>query len=133
MRLIIHYVGDVHQPLHATSRVDHEYPKGDFGGNTVKLPAKDGVTNLHALWDSVSYEYSGYAKLPFTDSDWDLNGKRAQDLVSKHPLSSLKADVPILTHNNGLMKAWLFLNPSYTRELTLEKQFHQLMFQRLKA
>ena len=93
MRLIIHYVGDVHQPLHATSRVDHEYPKGDFGGNTVKLPTKDGVNNLHALWDSVSYEYSGYAKLPFTDSDWDLNGKRAQSLVTKHPLSSLKADV----------------------------------------
>ena len=93
MRLIIHYVGDVHQPLHATSRVDHEYPKGDFGGNTVKLPAKDGVTNLHALWDSVSYEFSGYPNLPFSDSDWDLNGKRAQELVSKHPLSSLKADV----------------------------------------
>lgn len=41
MRLLIHYVGDVHQPLHATARVDHEYPRGDFGGNTVHLPNKD--------------------------------------------------------------------------------------------
>lgn len=90
---MIHYVGDIHQPLHATSRVDHEYPKGDFGGNTVHLPAKDGVTNLHALWDSVGYEFSGYAKLPFTDSDWALNGKRAEDLVQRHPLSSIKVDV----------------------------------------
>jgi len=93
MRLLIHYVGDIHQPLHATSRVDHEYPKGDFGGNTVHLPSKDGVTNLHALWDSVGYEFSGYAKLPFTDSAWDLNGKRAADLVQRHPLSSIKVDV----------------------------------------
>jgi len=90
---LIHYVGDIHQPLHATSRVDHEYPKGDFGGNTVHLPQKDGVANLHALWDSVSYEFSGYAKLPFSDSDWALNGKRASDLVQRHPLSSLKVDV----------------------------------------
>jgi len=37
MRLLIHYCGDIHQPLHATSRVDHEYPKGDFGGNTFKI------------------------------------------------------------------------------------------------
>ena len=93
MRLLIHYVGDIHQPLHAESRVDHEYPKGDFGGNTVKIPAKDGVNNLHAVWDSVAYEFSGYAKLPFTDSAWELNGKRAKALVTKHPVSSLKYDV----------------------------------------
>ena len=29
LRLIIHYVGDIHQPLHATARVDKEYEKGD--------------------------------------------------------------------------------------------------------
>merc|ERR1719336_1038579 len=27
LRLIIHYVGDIHQPLHATSGVNDEYPK----------------------------------------------------------------------------------------------------------
>jgi len=93
MRLLIHYVGDIHQPLHATSRVDHEYPKGDFGGNTVHLPAKDGVNELHALWDSVGYEFSGYAHLPYTADTWALNGQRAADLVKRHPLSSLTADV----------------------------------------
>ena len=25
MRLLLHYVGDIHQPLHATSRVNHDY------------------------------------------------------------------------------------------------------------
>ena len=29
LRLIIHYVGDIHQPLHATAEVNEEYPKGD--------------------------------------------------------------------------------------------------------
>ena len=55
MRLILHYVGDIHQPLHATSRVNHEYPQGDRGGNSVPLPSVDGAKNLHSVWDSVVY------------------------------------------------------------------------------
>jgi hypothetical protein len=35
LRLLIHFIGDIHQPLHATSRVDSSYPKGDAGGNFV--------------------------------------------------------------------------------------------------
>lgn len=84
MRLLIHYVGDIHQPLHATARVDHEYPKGDFGGNFVHLPTKDGVKNLHAAWDSVAYEFSGYSNLPFSQQGWDTNGARAKVLMSNH-------------------------------------------------
>ena len=63
MRLLIHYVGDIHQPLHATSRVDNQYRQGDRGGNSFPLPIKDGVKNLHSLWDSVLYEFTGYETL----------------------------------------------------------------------
>jgi hypothetical protein len=63
MRLMLHYAGDIHQPLHATSRVDSNYPKGDRGGNSFPVAPKDGVKNLHALWDSIIYEFVGYPKL----------------------------------------------------------------------
>lgn len=63
LRLLIHYVGDLHQPLHAVSEVDHSYPKGDSGGNDHKIPSEDGVANLHQVWDSVIYNYLGYADL----------------------------------------------------------------------
>ena len=55
LRLLIHYVGDIHQPLHATSRVDSKYPKGDAGGNFFHVPQKGDVKNLHSVWDSVVY------------------------------------------------------------------------------
>ena len=55
MRLLLHYAGDVHQPLHATARVDSDYPSGDRGGNDFKIPSVDGAKNLHAAWDSVLY------------------------------------------------------------------------------
>lgn len=90
MRLLIHYVGDIHQPLHATSRVDHNYPEGDRGGNSFPLQVRDGVKNLHALWDSVSYEFSGYSHLPFSAADWSKNGQDAATLVQKYSLSQLK-------------------------------------------
>ncbi|HEY2685240.1 MAG TPA: S1/P1 nuclease [Steroidobacteraceae bacterium] len=46
LKFLIHFVGDLHQPLHAAD--DH-----DRGGNCVTLsPSPDGeVANLHAYWD----------------------------------------------------------------------------------
>ena len=49
-----HLVGDVHQPLHATSRFTRDLPDGDAGGNSVMLCAKLGCREeLHGFWDSV--------------------------------------------------------------------------------
>src|ERR1051325_10311431 len=47
---VLHLVGDIHQPLHASSRVTpaEPLPKGDEGGNTFHL---DDKRNLHAYWD----------------------------------------------------------------------------------
>jgi hypothetical protein len=48
-----HLVGDVHQPLHATSRFTKNFPNGDAGGNDVAFcvtPCKD---ELHAFWDAL--------------------------------------------------------------------------------
>ena len=55
LRLIIHYLGDIHQPLHTVAEVDSEYPKGDEGGNLEKVPSDEGVENLHGIWDSIVY------------------------------------------------------------------------------
>ena len=64
LRLVIHYVGDIHQPLHAVAGVSDEYPKGDRGGNSEWIdPSVDGVGNLHQVWDSVIYSYIGYETL----------------------------------------------------------------------
>lgn len=63
LRLLIHYIGDIHQPLHASARVNSKYPKGDAGGNFVNLPPKDGAKNLHSVWDSVLYEFAGTPRL----------------------------------------------------------------------
>ena len=81
-------MGDIHQPLHAVSEVDDKFPEGDRGGNDEWIPNVSGVGNLHALWDSVIYEYTGYPDLPLSDSDWDSYTKTASDLASSYPIKS---------------------------------------------
>jgi hypothetical protein len=49
---LLHLVGDIHQPLHGTTRVTQEDPQGDAGGNKVKLLG-DASSNLHSYWDDL--------------------------------------------------------------------------------
>jgi hypothetical protein len=51
LRLIIHFVGDIHQPLHCSTRVDSAHPEGDRGGNLVSIKVGTKKTNLHSYWD----------------------------------------------------------------------------------
>jgi hypothetical protein len=51
MTWLLHLVGDVHQPLHASTRVASADPDGDAGGNFVKLDC--AKCNLHAFWDDL--------------------------------------------------------------------------------
>jgi hypothetical protein len=45
LRFLVHFVGDIHQPLHAIS-------DADLGGNCEHLePPVETAPNLHALWD----------------------------------------------------------------------------------
>jgi hypothetical protein len=50
---LLHLVGDVHQPLHCTSRFDRDQPNGDRGGNLVALCARPCRSELHALRDDI--------------------------------------------------------------------------------
>jgi hypothetical protein len=49
---LLHLLGDIHQPLHAATRVTQSDPKGDAGGNKVKLLG-DAASNLHSYWDDL--------------------------------------------------------------------------------
>lgn len=46
LAFVVHFVADVHQPLHASSG-------DDFGGNDYQVRWHDRGTNLHRVWDSL--------------------------------------------------------------------------------
>jgi hypothetical protein len=57
LRLLIHFVGDAHQPLHAGYRED-------LGGNKVKVNWFNTPTNLHAVWDEslINFQQLSYTE-----------------------------------------------------------------------
>ena len=44
-------MGDLHQPLHAASWYNKDFPDGDRGGNSEVVNTPGGVLRLHAFWD----------------------------------------------------------------------------------
>jgi S1/P1 nuclease len=51
LRFVIHFVGDIHQPLHCSTKVDSAHPKGDQGGNLLHIMVGGQDTKLHSYWD----------------------------------------------------------------------------------
>lgn len=49
LKFLIHFVGDLHQPLHASYERDR-------GGNDIKVEANGVPMNLHSFWDAGSVE-----------------------------------------------------------------------------
>jgi len=52
LRVLIHLVGDIHQPLHCVARFTRDQPRGDRGGNLFLLSGE--IENLHFYWDSLA-------------------------------------------------------------------------------
>ncbi|MBI3785062.1 MAG: S1/P1 nuclease [Deltaproteobacteria bacterium] len=52
---LLHLIGDVHQPLHAATRVSKIDTAGDNGGNSVKVTCSTctSTMKLHAFWDGL--------------------------------------------------------------------------------
>ena len=77
IRLLIHYIGDIHQPLHMAALVDERFPAGDKGGNSYLLKNHYSSPELHAVWDHVVYEFHTTLHVPLSDADWATQGDQA--------------------------------------------------------
>lgn len=92
LRYLIHFVGDIHQPLHASTAVSAQYPGGDAGGNDFVISGYGG--ELHALWDQGGgFVSAGLSRPLSTTSKTTLSNKVAQ----------VEADYPY-TANPGVIE-----------------------------
>jgi len=79
LRLLIHIVGDIHQPLHVGQLEDR-------GGNTMKVLWFGEATNLHSVWDEKIIESQ---KLSYTEYTNAINHTSSKERLEwqKQPLS----------------------------------------------
>lgn len=81
---LIHFYGDIHQPLHVTELFSPTYPQGDRGGNDISVTIDGQTTNLHDIWDSICWEYSGDINRPLDSQGQQTIQTLAQRLISSY-------------------------------------------------
>lgn len=80
LRMLVHLVGDLHQPLHVGTGEDR-------GGNDVKVFYFNQPTNLHSVWDSQIIEGKS---LSYTELAEHLNRRSTKSLVKKYQNAQLE-------------------------------------------
>ena len=96
---LVHFVGDIHQPLHCAEFYSKKLPDGDRGGNNYKIYFKeengDVLNNLHGLWDSALKLY------PNKNFPYNVNAPKDIDMLMKlimddYPKNYFKSELKVL-------------------------------------
>ena len=86
LRILLHVTGDLHQPMHAVTRVSSQYPLGDRGGNLFRLNTNPVAKNLHSYWDS------GAGLFLLDKQQYSQLTKMAADIEKKWPCDLVVID-----------------------------------------
>lgn len=99
LRYLLHLVGDLHQPLHATARISEQTPDGDRGGNDYRILPPPGwdpaPRSLHFLWDMAGMLYPYYNR-PLSEGDRNAFRIRVDQTLKLHPEASFGASLEVL-------------------------------------
>lgn len=80
LKMLIHMVEDIHQPLHVGTGTDR-------GGNDVKLEYFGQPTNLHAVWDSGMIDRQG---MSYTEIGEELYRRLNPEVISKYRAATMQ-------------------------------------------
>lgn len=80
LKMLIHMVEDIHQPLHVGTGEDR-------GGNDVKIEFFNQPTNLHALWDSGMIDRQG---MSYTEIGNELYRRLSPEMISKYRSATMQ-------------------------------------------
>ncbi|WP_459743008.1 S1/P1 nuclease [Polaribacter sp. OB-PA-B3] len=69
LKMLVHFIGDLHQPMHIGQREDK-------GGNTIQVQWFGKGTNLHSVWDTKMIENWNMSYLELADNARDLSKKQ---------------------------------------------------------
>lgn len=87
LRVLLHTIADMHQPLHTINHSSRNQPLGDAGGRGFALTGP--YPNLHALWDAAGGQYP-YLRL----DNWQQALPLAESLTKEYPADRFGARPP---------------------------------------
>ncbi len=114
LRYLIHFVADIHQPLHGTQLESDEFPQGDRGGNSIKIKTGElfksmerPPTNLHFLWDmGCGIFMPGDFPRPLTAESEGKIRIQGLDLTAKYPPTQFNDQIKDLDPMNWAKESY---------------------------
>jgi hypothetical protein len=85
LRFLLHFAGDIEQPLHSSTAVSAAHPSGDAGGNSFSITGT--WNNLHSLWDSGGGYLTDSITRPLNAAGQILLSNKVAALEAAHPYS----------------------------------------------
>jgi len=123
-RFLVHFVGDIHQPLHCISLYDHRFPKGDQGGNAF-IVFFQNMSKLHAIWDSGIGLYANDFERPLSSLRALELKNLATNITNEYPEDYFNGSSKILDPNvwkiEGYNKAIKYAYSNLVNGTTLEE------------
>lgn len=119
LKWIVHFVGDLHQPLHAIEDAR--------GGNDIKLPAfgspkcGDYDCNLHWAWDSLLLEHAGLSEQEYVD--------RLNKLIEHDHLAQQAPGTPEDWANESHLQARVLIEQ---KPASVDEQYYQAHIELVK-
>ncbi|MDB6123559.1 MAG: nuclease [Pedosphaera sp.] len=93
LRYLIHFVGDIQQPLHASTAVSATSTSGDAGGNSFSLSGGNW-NNLHSLWDAGGGYLTDSVSRPLTGTGQTILNTKVAEVEAAHPFSANVGVIP---------------------------------------
>ncbi|MCW8400400.1 S1/P1 nuclease [Legionella sp. PATHC038] len=124
LRMLIHITGDIHQPLHAITRVSAQHPMGDLGGNLFLLGTNPVGSNLHQYWDNGAGFFLGqYDEIRVKNTAQQLEQKLPCSVIGKQtrPAKWAKMSYKLALKNVYQM------NPNETPSIKYQENAQQLV------
>ena len=104
LRTLIHFLGDIHQPLHASRRVTADLPDGDFGGElfSIKQYNDPRIDNLHYIWDAMFMPRSADIGTNLSPTKYQTIEKWSKSIQAEYPFETLRPQI----EKNDNQKSW---------------------------
>jgi hypothetical protein len=106
---VVHFIGDIHQPLHSAGGQVKNSETGlmepDLGGNRVKVRYLGVETNLHSAWDSMLIEWGPATVDEYATRllEYELRGRPIAELQTGTPIDWINEShhAAVLAYNIG--------------------------------
>jgi hypothetical protein len=92
IRYLLHFVGDIQQPLHSSTAISVSTPNGDAGGNGFYI---NGTwNNLHSLWDSGGGYLTDSMSRPLSSASQTTLNNKVAAIEADYPYTPNVGTIP---------------------------------------